>query len=206
MAGGALSRQRKTSGGLSNRLRIIGGRWRGRKLDFPAVEGLRPTPDRLRETLFNWLQNDIPGARCLDLFAGSGALGLEALSRGAARAVLVDASRQVTQQLEAHLRSLRCHDAAVVNLSAQSFLERGPGSTHYDVVFLDPPFHQGLIAVCARLLEEKRWLAPGARIYLECERDLALTGLPAHWEIHREKTAGQVAYRLATRQPPNKKT
>jgi 16S rRNA (guanine966-N2)-methyltransferase len=207
LAGGAgLSRQRKTSGGLSNRLRIIGGRWRGRKLDFPAVEGLRPTPDRVRETLFNWLQNDIPSARCLDLFAGSGALGLEALSRGAARVVLVDASRAASQQLEAHLRTLQCQDAAVVNLSAQSFLERGPGGARYDIVFLDPPFHQGLIAVCARLLEQKGWLAPGARIYMECERDLALTGLPAHWEIHREKTAGQVTYRLVTRQPPNKKT
>ena len=163
------------------------------------MEGLRPTPDRVRETLFNWLQNDIVGARCLDLFAGSGALGLEALSRGAARAVLVEKSPTAAQQLETHLRTLDCDDAVVVTMDAETFLQRGPGDARYDVVFLDPPFGQGLITTCTALLEDLDWLAPGARIYLESERDLALNKLPPDWNIDRKKTAGQVAYRLATR-------
>jgi 16S rRNA (guanine966-N2)-methyltransferase len=188
------------AGGQSNRLRIIGGRWRGRKLDFPDVEGLRPTPDRVRETLFNWLQNDIVGARCLDLFAGSGALGLEALSRGATRVVLVDSSRLVTQQLESHLRTLQCNDAVVVNLPAQGFLDRGPGGAHFDVVFLDPPFAQGLLAPCCRQLEDGGWLASHALIYTEAEKGLPLE-VPANWRLHRELTAGQVCCRLFQRQP-----
>jgi 16S rRNA (guanine966-N2)-methyltransferase len=165
------------------------------------VEGLRPTPDRVRETLFNWLQTDIVGARCLDLFAGSGALGLEALSRGSSRTVLVEKSATAAQQLESHLRTLECDDAAIVHLGAEQFLQRGPGGAHYDVVFLDPPFGQGLIPVCLQLLAEKDWLAPGARIYLESERSLILTDLPVGWRIDREKFAGQIAYRLATHEP-----
>ena len=193
-----LSRQRKANASQSNRLRIIGGQWRGRKLDFPDIEGLRPTPDRVRETLFNWLQADIHGARCLDLFAGSGALGLEALSRGASRTVLVDNSATVVRQLEQNLVTLHCDNAKVVHLSAEDFLKRGPGDSRYDVVFLDPPFGKGLISICAQLLDENQWLAPGARIYLESEHELVLDQLPASWHIDREKTAGQVAYRLAT--------
>jgi len=161
---------------------------------------LRPTPDRVRETLFNWLQNDIIGARCLDLFAGSGALGLEALSRGAARAILVEKSSIASQQLETHLHALHCDDAVIVHLSAEQFLQRGPGDTRYDIVFLDPPFGKGLIATCTKLLEEKNWLTPGARIYLESEHNLPPTDIPAHWRIDREKVAGQIIYRLATRQ------
>lgn len=200
MAGGiGLSRRLKGSRGLDNRLRIIGGRWRGRKLSFPDAPGLRPTPDRVRETLFNWLQADMVGARCLDLFAGSGALGLEALSRGASRVVLVDESREATRQLTTHLHDLDCRDAVVVNSPAQDFLQRGPGAAAYDVVFLDPPFRQGLVSRCAALLEEKGWLAPNAMIYLEAERELRELDLPDHWEILREKTAGQVGYRLAIR-------
>lgn len=199
MAGGTkLSRQRKTSRGTTrNRLRIIGGRWRGRNLDFPDVEGLRPTPDRVRETLFNWLQNDIIGARCLDLFAGSGALGLEALSRGAARSVLVENSKLVAQQLDTHLRTLQCSDGIVVTMDAQTFLERGPGDARYNIVFLDPPFEKGLIKHCIKLLEEKHWLAKNALIYLEMERNLQMPDLPGNWKYTHERTASQVSYRLA---------
>jgi 16S rRNA (guanine966-N2)-methyltransferase len=199
VVGGTGLNKRPKTGGLQNRLRIIGGKWRGRKLDFPDVPGLRPTPDRVRETLFNWLQADIVGSRCLDLFAGSGALGLEALSRGAARAALVDESRAVTRQLEAHLHTLECSDAVVVNGKALEFLQRGPGDTAYDVVLLDPPFRQGLVPACAALLEEKGWLAPNALIYLETESELHELPLPEHWEMLREKVAGQVCYRLAIR-------
>jgi 16S rRNA (guanine966-N2)-methyltransferase len=199
VGGTGLSRQHKTPHGLQNRLRIIGGRWRGRKLAFPDVEGLRPTPDRVRETLFNWLQTEMVGARCLDLFAGSGALGLEALSRGAARVVLVDESREAARALEAHLQTLDCRDGVVVNSTAQDFLRRGPGGSAYDLVFLDPPFRQSLVAACAVLLEEKGWLAADARIYVETESELQAPALPANWELLREKTAGQVSYRLLRR-------
>jgi 16S rRNA (guanine966-N2)-methyltransferase len=153
----------------------------------------------VRETLFNWLQQDIVDARCLDLFAGSGALGLEALSRGAARVILVDASRQVSQQLESHLRTLQCQDAAVVNLPAQGFLDRGPGGARYDIVFLDPPFAQGLLAPACRQLEDDGWLAPQALIYTEAEKGLTVA-TPANWLLHRELTAGQVHCRLFRRQ------
>jgi len=199
LAGGTkLSHQRKTSrGNTRNRLRIIGGRWRGRKLDFPDAEGLRPTPDRVRETLFNWLQNDIVGARCLDLFAGSGALGLEALSRGAARAVLVENSKLAAQQLEAHLRTLQCNDGIAISMDAQTFLERGPGDARYNIVFLDPPFEKGLIKHCIELLEEKHWLAKDALIYLEMEHNLQTPVLPGNWKYTHERTAGQVNYYLA---------
>ncbi len=199
MAGGAnLSRQRKTTRSATrNRLRIIGGRWRGRKLDFPDAEGLRPTPDRVRETLFNWLQNDIVGARCLDLFAGSGALGLEALSRGAARTVLVENSKPVAQQLNVLLRTPHCNKGIVVTLDAQTFLERGPGDARYNIVFLDPPFEKGLIKSCIQRLEEKHWLAKDALIYLEMERHLQTPTLPKNWEYTHAQTAGQVNYRLA---------
>ncbi len=154
----------------------------------------------MRETLFNWLQHDILGAHCLDLFAGSGVLGLEALSRGAARAVLVEKSATATQQLEAHLRTLSCDDATVVHLPAERFLQQDPGDARYDVVFLDPPFGKGLIATCCAILEKRHWLASGARIYLESEHNLSATDIPSHWCIDREETAGQIIYRLATRQ------
>ncbi|HHO67629.1 MAG TPA: 16S rRNA (guanine(966)-N(2))-methyltransferase RsmD [Gammaproteobacteria bacterium] len=194
-----MARQRRGTRGGRNRLRIIGGRWRGRKLDFPDVPGLRPTPDRVRETLFNWLQADVHGARCLDLYAGSGALGLEALSRGASRVVLVDASSAATRQLEANLQRLHADDATVVRMAVQTFLERGPGDARYDLVFLDPPFGQDLLAPSLQWLEEKHWLAPGARVYIESESQLQEPPLPAGWELLKEKRSGQVIYRLAGR-------
>jgi 16S rRNA (guanine966-N2)-methyltransferase len=160
------------------------------------VAGLRPTTDRVRETLFNWLQADIPGARCLDLFAGSGALGLEALSRGAARVVFVDDSPVVTRQLEQHLQALQCTDGVVVNMSALDYLQRGSGVEHYDIIFLDPPFNLGLMQACIQLLEAKDWLSPNTLIYLETESGLKDLALPKDWEILRKKVAGQVTYRL----------
>jgi len=114
--------------------------------------------------------------------------------------VLVEKSATATQQLEAHLRTLSCDDAAIVHLSTEQFLQRGPGDARYDVIFLDPPFGKGLIATCADLLEKRHWLAPGARIYLESEHNLPATDIPPHWCIDREKTAGKITYRLATRQ------
>ena len=182
-----------------NRLRIIGGAWRGRKLDFAPVPGLRPTHDRVRETLFNWIGSSIHGARCLDLFAGSGALGLEAASRGAAAVVLVDADPLVVRTLQAQVRVLEASQVRIVQADSVRFLQ-GPAEP-YDVVFLDPPFRRSLLPECVQRLEEGGWLTPGAWIYLEAERGLE-PPLPAHWELYRSKTAGQVSYHLARRSAP----
>jgi 16S rRNA (guanine966-N2)-methyltransferase len=179
----------------ANRLRIIAGRWRGRRIPFPDAPGLRPTPDRVRETVFNWLAPWLAGARCLDLFAGSGALGLEALSRGAASAVFVDQDPRVVAALEDNLRRLEASGAQVVQADAVSYLA-GRGAA-FDVVFLDPPFHGGLLGRCCELLDRGGWVGPGALVYLEAERDLEPLVLPAGWELVRSKTAGQVGYHLA---------
>ncbi len=179
-----------------NQLRIIAGQWRGRKLPFADVEGLRPTPDRVRETLFNWLAPMIGGARCLDPFAGSGALGLEALSRGAAEVVMLDKHPKVMKQLQANLTLLDCQQAMLQQADALQFLQQTPEKP-FDVVFLDPPYRKNLLAPCCELLNEQAWLAEGARVYLENERGYTLPILPDNWELLRSKKAGQVAYHLA---------
>jgi len=179
-----------------NQLRIIAGVWRGRKLVFAPVAGLRPTPDRVRETLFNWLGSHVHGARCLDLFAGSGALGLEAASRGAAAVVLVDADPRVVRTLEEQVRLLDARQVRVVQAASERYLQ-GPAEP-YDIVFLDPPYRQGLLAQCLLQLEQRGWLAPDAWVYVEAERGLE-PPLPANWKIHRGKTTGQVGYHLVRR-------
>ncbi|PVZ86397.1 16S rRNA (guanine(966)-N(2))-methyltransferase RsmD [Serratia sp. S1B] len=180
----------------AGQIRIIGGQWRGRKLPVPNSEGLRPTTDRVRETLFNWLAPVIQGARCLDCFAGSGALGLEALSRYATSATLLEYQRPVAQQLEKNLALLN-GNGSVINTNALSWLA-GSGQP-FDVVFLDPPFRQGLLAETMKLLEQHGWLADEAWIYVEAEAESAATEVPVTWTLHREKVAGQVAYRLYIR-------
>jgi 16S rRNA (guanine966-N2)-methyltransferase len=184
---------------LSNQLRIIGGEWRGRRLTFPEVEGLRPTTDRVRETLFNWLQPLIHGAHCLDLFAGSGALGLEALSRGAAAVSFVDSERRAVQSLKENLALLRDERGSVSQDDALAFLRHTPPPHPFDVVFLDPPFRQGLLQPCLQALCREGWLGDNARIYLEVEQELGTPALPAGWEMVRQKQAGQVIYGLAAR-------
>jgi 16S rRNA (guanine966-N2)-methyltransferase len=187
----------KRSDPKRNRLRIIGGEWRGRKLDFPDMEGLRPTPDRVRETLFNWLAPVIDGARCLDLFAGSGALGLEALSRGARGVMMVDNAASVCQSLRAHLERLGSTTGQVVQAAAEDYLRQAP-AVPFDIVFLDPPYHLGLLPPCCELLENRGWLAAPATIYLEAERQWS-PEFPSGWTLHRSKQAGQVGYHLAVR-------
>lgn len=179
-----------------NQLRIIGGQWRSRRLPFPSIAGLRPTADAVRETVFNWLQPYIRGARCLDLFAGSGALGLEAVSRGARQAVLVERSRTVAAALLANVDRLRASAAVqVVHADAQRFLA-GQGEP-FDVVFLDPPFKSaGLIEPVCRRLDAAGWLANGALIYLETDSHRAMGGLPGGWRALRGGVAGTVSYRL----------
>jgi len=184
-------------GPARNRVRIIGGSHRGRKLTFPDQPGLRPTPDRVRETLFNWLQPIITGARCLDLFAGSGALGLEAASRGAARVLLLDSAAAVVRQLRQNVQRLGLSQVQVEQGEA---LRRLTGSAEpFDIVFLDPPYASQLQGPCAERLESGGWMAAGARIYLEADASGDLPGLPPNWELMREKKAGQVRYCLLRR-------
>lgn len=182
----------------SNQLRIIGGEWRGRKLRFPDVPNLRPTPDRVRETIFNWLAPMIHGARCLDLFAGSGALGLEALSRGAIFATFVDSHKKVTQALQEHLDLLKGNDKAeVLQMDGVKFLNKN--AQQYDLVFLDPPYHLDFMQKVIPLLETNGWLADNAMLYLEIEKRQSLPELPENWQQLKDKTAGEVSYFLFQR-------
>ncbi len=182
-------------GGAGNTLRIIGGEWRGRKLRFADGEGLRPTTDRVRETLFNWLQPLIAGARCLDLFSGSGALGLEALSRGAGWVVFIERNPKAVAALRENLSQLQSGNAEVHQGDALAWLRGQP--TPFDVVFLDPPFRQDLLTPALKLLDEGGWLTPGARVYIETELESGEPELPAGWTLLRSKRAGQVGYYLA---------
>lgn len=186
------------SAGGAGQIRIIGGQWRGRKLPVPDSAGLRPTTDRVRETLFNWLAPDIRQARCLDCFAGSGALGLEALSRYAASATLLELERPVAQQLEKNLRTLGASQARVIQTHTLNWLAQT--GEPYNVVFIDPPFRKGLLQETVTLLEQNGWLAADALIYVESEVEHGAPPVPANWHLYREKVAGQVAYRLYHRQ------
>ena len=174
------------------RIRIIGGKWRGRKLPVPDVAGLRPTPDRVRETLFNWLQPIISGTRCLDLYAGTGILGLEAISRGAASAVLVEQDPSLVARIRRNSEILDAGAAVhVEQAEAQKWLRQN--SNRFDVVFLDPPFGQGLVAKSARLLKDRECLQPHAMIYVESEPELEL---PDWFRIVRQGKAGKVKFML----------
>jgi 16S rRNA (guanine966-N2)-methyltransferase len=172
------------------RIRIIGGSLRGSRLDVPDRPGLRPTPDRLRETLFNWLQPLLPGSRVLDLFSGSGALALEALSRGAASAVAVERDRELARRIADNAVRLRVPNLEVVGEDALTWLARGPARA-FDLVFLDPPFDLDLWTRAAAALEAGGWLAPGARVYVETPRDVS-PRLPRGWTLQREARAGDV--------------
>lgn len=177
-----------------NEVRIIAGRWRGRRLRFPADSGIRPTPDRVRETLFNWLQGSIEGARCLDLFAGSGALGIEALSRGADSVVLVERDPRTTAYLQTTLAALGASGGEVRKVDVQTFL-RSAGR-RFDVVFLDPPFVEGALAPLLAALVDGGQLARGAHVYVEHAARDGLPTLPAGLEPRRSKRAGEVGYHL----------
>jgi 16S rRNA (guanine966-N2)-methyltransferase len=174
----------------NNLLRIIGGEWRSRRLKFADVPGLRPTPDRVRETLFNWLQMTIPGARCLDLFAGSGALGLEALSRGASEVVLVEKHPAAVQALRDNLTLLNTSHAQLIHDDALRFLQRDNGT--FDVIFLDPPFRKNLLEPVLTQLISQHYLKSDSFIYLERENEDKLDFAHFNLEIYRQTSAGQV--------------
>ena len=187
-------------------LRIIGGNWRGRRLRFPPSPEIRPTPDRVRETLFNWLGARVAGARCLDLFAGSGALGLEALSRGATHVTFVERDGAAARELSARLAewgagTASSGTASVEHTDALHFLAR-PGQQPFDIAFLDPPFAGGILSRAADSLERGAWLPPDARIYVECAAREGLPALPPAWSVLKAKQAGEVGYHLLARLDP----
>ena len=181
-------------------LRIIAGQWRGRRWRFPEGE-IRPTGDRVRETLFNWLQHRISGRRCLDLYAGSGALGLEALSRGAAHCVFVDREPRVLKGIATCLEGWKAPPGAaqLLETPAQRYLARAPGGAGapFDVVFLDPPFAGEELATAIVRLAQGGWLAPHALVYIEQPRELPMPALPEGWHLLRSGNAGAVGYHLA---------
>jgi 16S rRNA (guanine966-N2)-methyltransferase len=182
--------------GSRNSVRIIGGGWRGRRVGFPDIPGLRPTPDRVRETLFNWLQHDIMGARCLDLFAGSGVLGLEALSRGAKELVFVEQAVAAARGLKEQLIRLGGQARGqVMEMGAARFL-RAPAPA-FDIAFLDPPFERGALSEYVPMLDAGNWLKVGGLVYLENEKSAGAPQLPPHWELLKSKAAGEVGYHLA---------
>lgn len=181
-------------------VRIIGGDWRGRKLPVLNGEGLRPTSDRVRETLFNWLQFEVPGANCLDVFAGSGALGLEALSRGAEKVTFIELSSPVAAQLKQNLSTLKASQGEVVARDSVNYLAKTADQA-YDIVFVDPPFHQGLMQQTVDALLQNGWLKNSrAWLYLEQEKTLAWPQFPEGWVCRKEKSTSQVKYGLFTQE------
>ena len=181
----------------AGQLRIVAGNWRSRFLQIAEVDGLRPTSERIRETLFNWLAPGIHGARCLDLCAGTGALGLEALSRGASEAVFVERSPIAVTALQANVESLGATGAEILNADARDYLASSDARP-FDIVFLDPPFKAELHDELCRLLQKKNWLAANARIYVESGKDQPAVKVPEGWRILKSRTAGNVRYMLAT--------
>ena len=180
---------------MTGKVRIISGQWRRRLLRVPAIDGLRPTPDRVRETLFNWLAGSIEGARCLDLYAGSGALGFEAASRGAAEVVLVEKDERAVACMREQASLLGADQIDIVHADVRHWLEGK--SSPFDIVFLDPPFGGDELGPRCAQLERDSWLAPGALVYLETRATRASLELPDGWQLMRRQKAGQVRYHLA---------
>lgn len=174
------------------KLRIIAGHWRGRLLPIPDVDGLRPTGSRIRETLFNWLTPHLTGSRCLDLFAGSGALGFEALSRGATHCTMIEQNPLAAEQLRANLQMLGAQSATIVQDDALSFLRQAP-TQRYDVTFVDPPFSSNLWSDAIRLLEGGEWLSDNAFIYVETPARHPIEAATG-WQLYRQKKAGQICF------------
>ncbi len=182
---------------VPNKLRIIGGEWRSRQLRFLDTPGLRPTPARVRETLFNWLRHDIAASQCLDLYAGSGALGLEAASRGAVRVVQVENNAQACRQLKENVSKLQGGQIKIVQQDVFRYL--AGNAEPFDLVFLDPPFGRHLAVQTCQWLEDKGWLMPDGKIYVEVEKGLVMEDIPENWESLKRKSAGEVDYYLFVR-------
>ncbi|BDM62891.1 ribosomal RNA small subunit methyltransferase D [Shewanella sp. NFH-SH190041] len=200
----------------SGQVRIIAGQWRSRRLPIQDLEGLRPTTDRVRETLFNWLIGSITAARVLDCFGGSGALAMEALSRYAAYARVFELQKSAVTQLQQNLRTLKCEQADVIAGDSLALLAQGPAgqrapqdstpSEGFNLVFIDPPFRKGLAQNCINALIQHQWLKPNALIYVETETELTSLTVPVSWQPLKEKKAGQVCYRLFRYEPDSEIT
>ncbi len=175
----------------ASKVRIIGGNWRGRKIPVPDAQGLRPTPDRVRETLFNWLQPFLHGAKCLDLFAGSGALGIEAVSRGAASSLLIEQDRETAETLRESLRMLDADKIAVHQADALQWIKTT--NQVFDIIFLDPPFGKNMIEQCLSLLAESECVVEQTLIYVESE---SIWQAEKNVEVIKQAKAGQVHYML----------
>ncbi|MGL5741985.1 MAG: 16S rRNA (guanine(966)-N(2))-methyltransferase RsmD [Legionella sp.] len=181
---------------MKQEIRIIGGLYRGKKLHFPDIEGLRPTPDRVRETLFNWLMHDIRDAHCLDAFAGSGALGLEAFSRGTERVVFLEQSPQAYANLKKIMTAFDSHKLKLIQTDALHYLQHQQET--FDIIFLDPPFTQNYLPQCLCNLANNPILKPGGLVYLESENAIQLD--EQQWKQLKRKQAGQVIYGLFEKQ------
>jgi 16S rRNA (guanine966-N2)-methyltransferase len=189
-------RNNKNPSARKNQLRIIGGQWRGRKLTIAEVDGLRPTGDRIRETVFNWLIGAVADSRCLDLFAGSGALGLECLSRGAREVPFLEKHSGAAKQLQQNCQNLEAANSHVITSDTLSWLkaQRHPVIA-YDLVFIDPPFDANLWDETITLIESRGLLNKDAFVYIESPRN-TLIATPPQWQLQKEKQSGQVCYRL----------
>jgi 16S rRNA (guanine966-N2)-methyltransferase len=177
---------------LKQTVRIIGGLYRGKKIHFPELEGLRPTPDRVKETLFNWLMNDIKNARCLDAFAGSGALGMEAFSRGAAKVTFIEQSPIAYTNLRKSLEQFNHPSLSLLQINALDYLKKG--SETFDIIFLDPPYALNYLSPCLELIFQSQILVPGGLVFVESSSPIDIN--PDHWKQLKLKQAGQVIYGL----------
>ena len=182
---------------MKNKLRIIAGDWRSRQLVFEDLPELRPTPTRIRESLFNWLQHDVLASQCLDLYAGSGALGFEAASRGGNAVVMVENNPKACRLIKENTFKLKTEKIKVVQSDVFKFL--AGDSITFDLVFLDPPFNKGLAQQTCHWLEDKKWLKPTAKIYVEVESQLILDDMPTNWQCLKSKKSGEVGYYLFER-------
>ncbi|WP_018692255.1 16S rRNA (guanine(966)-N(2))-methyltransferase RsmD [Algicola sagamiensis] len=178
----------------SGQVRIIGGQWRGRKLPVHDIEGLRPTTDRVKETVFNWLMHDVVDATCMDCFAGSGGLGFEALSRYAESVTFLEYSSTVARQLETNLKTLNASHGKVICCDTLEHLANPDQA--YDLVFVDPPFRKDMLEATCNQLESNGWLSESAKIYVEYESESQPINFPSNWRCLKEKTAGQVVFAL----------
>ena len=187
--------QKQTSKAMGE-VRVIAGLWRGRKLPVLNAEGLRPTTDRVKETLFNWLMMDVANARCLDCFAGSGSLGIEALSRQAQAVVFLEKFANAAQQLKKNLASLKTDKGTVINTDTLTYLSQKNSTEPFEIIFIDPPFHHNFVPQVLTLLQQNNWLAENALIYVETEKNHPPLLLAENWQIIKEKSAGMVTSRL----------
>lgn len=187
--------QKQTSKAMGE-VRVIAGLWRGRKLSVLNAEGLRPTTDRVKETLFNWLMMDVANARCLDCFAGSGSLGIEALSRQAQAVVFLEKFANAAQQLKKNLASLKTDKGTVINTDTLTYLSQKNSTEPFEIIFIDPPFHHNFVPQVLTLLQQNNWLVENALIYVETEKNHPPLLLAKNWQVIKEKSAGMVTSRL----------